>query len=411
MKRSATSTPTHASQNGTHQDPQAISVQFQSATPSISPSGAQTSELSSSPTSEVPSFSGEVRERLENDQEGSNETISTASDPSVITVFLPNAVVSPPPTQPIESRMVLPTPTMSPSPSSSPRFTWAQLFQMSTSPCPSPSMTPLKASLVSSMQLDAMEPTVLDMPPVPTWGLVSPSGRINVEIGGADDGSGENADGVAGSGDTEIETSAEAKEESSREVTGGWFCFPGSATVLLSNGKTVGLSSLNVGDQVMVGDGSFSKVVAFTHRDGSARMRFVRVHLTNGLSLRASAGHYVFRGGEAKLVPIRNVQVGDVMQTVKEGESRLTVVQKVDTVWDRGLFNAQTESGDIVVDGVRASCYTEAIDPMLGHSLLTVVRAIGRSVPWMAARMVSVGVDDLATRVRHMVNPMLFKEL
>lgn len=364
----------------------------------------------SSTTSEIPSLSAEVRESFGNEQEGSNETVSTASSPSVITIFLPYAVASPPPTQAIESRMVLPTPSMSPSPSSSPTFPDPGFPQMS--PSPSPSMTPLRASIVSAMPVDeAMEPTVLDMPPVPTWVLASPRTSVNVEIGSNDSESTRN-ESMTDYNNTELETTAEAKKESSKEVSGGWLCFPGSAAVSLSDGKKKALSSVKVGDRVLVGDGSFSRVVAFTHKDMSERARFVRLHLTHGFSLRASAGHYVFTGKHSKLVAMRDVQIGDVLQTVtREGLSQWAVVHKIDAIWDQGLFNPQTESGDIVVDGVRASCYTEAIDPVLGHSLLTLVRAIASSVPWATARMVSVGLDKIALKVRHMAEPILSREL
>lgn len=366
----------------------------------------------SSTTSEIPSLSAGVRESFESEQEGSNETVSTASSPSVITIFLPYAVASPPPTQAIESRMALPTPSMSPSPSYSPTFSDPGFPQMSPSPCASPSMTSLRASIVSSMpEDDAMEPTVLDMPPVPTWALASPRTSVNVEIGSNDSESIRN-ESVTDYNNTESETTAEAKEESSKEVSGGWLCFPGSAAVFLADGNKKALSSVKVGDRVLVGDGSFSRVVAFTHKDMNERVRFLRLHLTHGFSLRASAGHYVFIGNNSRLMAMRDVQIGDVMQTVtKEGFSQWAVVHKIDAIWDQGLFNPQTESGDIVVDGVRASCYTEAIDPLLGHSLLTLVRAVASSFPWTTVRMVSIGLDRVALKVRHMAEPFLSKEL
>lgn len=413
LKKSSSPAPTQVSGNDTNGDSKAITVKLVSATPSVSPSKGLVDESAPSASREIPSLSTEVREGIETEQTGLNETVSTASSPSVITVFLPNAIVSPPPTQAAESRMVFPTPSMSPSLSASPTRYGAEFPQVSPSPCSSPSMTALKASLVSTMPIDnAMEPTVLDMPPVPTWALVSPKTSVNIEIGGKQNESTRNEEGVADHNEAGLETTSEAKKESSKEVSGGWFCFPGSAVVSLSDGRSIALSSVKVGDRVLIGDGTFSRVMAFTHTDASEESQFVRLHLTRGLSLRASAGHYVFIGRNSKLVAMRDVRVGDVMQTVtREGLSQLAIVHKVDAVWDQGLFNPQTESGDIVIDGVRASCYTEAVEPILGHSLLTFARALAISIPWATARIVSVGIENVALNVRHIAEPIFSKEL
>jgi hypothetical protein len=50
----------------------------------------------------------------------------------------------------------------------------------------------------------------------------------------------------------------------------------------------------------------------------------------------------------------------------------------VELVRGVGLYNPQTLHGDIVVDGVRASTYTEAVDPVFAHAVLAPVRAVYR---------------------------------
>lgn len=57
------------------------------------------------------------------------------------------------------------------------------------------------------------------------------------------------------------------------------------------------------------------------------------------------------------------------------------MVVKKEQVFDRGLYNPHTASGDIVVDGFLSSCYTTAIDNVghVAHGLLTPIRALAQS--------------------------------
>lgn len=66
----------------------------------------------------------------------------------------------------------------------------------------------------------------------------------------------------------------------------------------------------------------------------------------------------------------RDVRVGDRMSS--------GLVRNVRRVVRKGLYNPQTESGVIMVDGIVVSCYTEAIQPIVAHALLSWVRGGGR---------------------------------
>jgi Hint module len=56
-------------------------------------------------------------------------------------------------------------------------------------------------------------------------------------------------------------------------------------------------------------------------------------------------------------------------------------------VWREGLFNPQTLHGDVVVDGLRASSYTTAVEPAVAHRLLWPLRVLfertGRYARWL----------------------------
>ena len=146
-------------------------------------------------------------------------------------------------------------------------------------------------------------------------------------------------------------------------------CFPGSARVSIEGGGLKRMDELVVGDRVAVGRGMFAEIFMFTHKLANVEHEFVSLHTAAGPVLRLTQGHYlplnsVYRpAGEAK--------VGD---RVVLGDGTSTTIAEVSSVVDIGLFNPQTQHGDIVVDGVLASTYTTAVDPSMAHALLAPLR-------------------------------------
>jgi hypothetical protein len=146
--------------------------------------------------------------------------------------------------------------------------------------------------------------------------------------------------------------------------------------VELENGSRIQMQVLNVNDVVRVGPSEFSKVYMFSHKDAEVKARLVRLSTAQG-SVRLTAGHYLYVNG--KLQTARTVQVGDFLSTGK--------VTAVSTEWADGLYNPHTMHGDIVVDGVKTSTYTDSVAPSLAHALLWPARML-------AAAGVQVGGDD-----------------
>lgn len=151
-------------------------------------------------------------------------------------------------------------------------------------------------------------------------------------------------------------------------------CFPGDATVRLRDGGVRRMDGLQLGDVVLCGGGEHSSVILWTHHDTQRMHKFVRL-VAGNRSMEATGGHIVYANGE--LVKMRDVKIGDRMET-DDGES--AVVHKIERVWKKGLYNPQTERGDMFVDGFRASCYTEAVDVGVGHALMAVVRPLATQI-------------------------------
>lgn len=52
-----------------------------------------------------------------------------------------------------------------------------------------------------------------------------------------------------------------------------------------------------------------------------------------------------------------------------------------------GLYNPQTVHGDIVVDGIVASVYTEAVQPRVAHAMLAPMRAVRDEFGWSVGHL------------------------
>jgi len=147
-------------------------------------------------------------------------------------------------------------------------------------------------------------------------------------------------------------------------------CFPAKALVRTRSRGVVPMDELEVGDDVLVGAGdTFSRVFMFTHREPDTIYHFIDLHTSAG-RIRLTAGHMLYANGA--IVRADDVRVGDTL--VAESGKEVRVVQ-INSRADRGLYNPQTSHGDIIVDGILTSTYTDAIAPKAAHALLAPLRA------------------------------------
>lgn len=158
--------------------------------------------------------------------------------------------------------------------------------------------------------------------------------------------------------------------DTSCDCDSGKSCFPASATVTLKDGRTVRMDKLSVGDEVLVSHaGIYSHVYVFGHRTNDTSGKYVSIK-TKSHTLVLTKEHYAYVNGVLKAAG--EVVVGDSVETANGVET----VTEVGHAYDTGLYNPHTLHGDIVVNGVRASTYTTAINPSLAHWLLSPLRAL-----------------------------------
>lgn len=149
-------------------------------------------------------------------------------------------------------------------------------------------------------------------------------------------------------------------------------CFPAHASVQLANGRHKRMDELFGGDRIRVLRDMHSDVYLFTHRVHKRTARFVKVETDCGRSVTLTRSHYMYANG--RLVSAGDVRVGEWLETV-DGNCKVARVSKVVA---QGLFAPHTMHGDLLVDGVRVSSYSTAVEPRLAHSALGFVRGLVR---------------------------------
>lgn len=153
------------------------------------------------------------------------------------------------------------------------------------------------------------------------------------------------------------------------------------------------MHDLQIGDVVRVAPGEFSEVFMFTHRLSDVVYPFV-VLTTIRANISLTSGHFLYVNDD--LVTAKTARPGDFLH-LQDGSK--DVITSVRTELRRGLYNPQTIHGDICVDGVRASTYTEAITPRAAHPLLAPLRLLFRYTGWSSSMF-----DSGATRLARWIS-------
>lgn len=150
-------------------------------------------------------------------------------------------------------------------------------------------------------------------------------------------------------------------------------CFSDSATVTLADGSTVPVSALSVGDRVLAADGAgntfFDKVFRITHWEADATATFARVATEGGRTLELTPDHRVHSGDECcsydSMTEAGALAAGDAVFVADAAAGGLVrdTVASVELATKRGVYNAHTISGNMIVSGVAATHYSAASVP------------------------------------------------
>lgn len=151
------------------------------------------------------------------------------------------------------------------------------------------------------------------------------------------------------------------------------------------------MKDVALGDMIWTG-GGYERVLLWTHADAGAYTRFLRIGTRNA-SLALSPGHLLYVNGV--LQAAGHVRAGDRVMWMQGqmGGFVETEVVSVKSVWEKGLYNPHTASGELVVDGVRTSCYTLALHSQTAHALLAPLRVLAHAMTFeRTGRMVGAAI-------------------
>jgi Hint module len=123
------------------------------------------------------------------------------------------------------------------------------------------------------------------------------------------------------------------------------------------------MSEVKIGDYVMTADGEYSQVYGFGHFDPDLEVEFLQLYLKaqnrseEQQPLEISSHHLLFvqkAMHQSQVIPASDVVIGDILNDGKRVESIRSVMR-------RGVYSPLTQSGDIIVSGVRASNYVSVV--------------------------------------------------
>mmetsp|Transcript_4319 Transcript_4319/g.12231 ORF Transcript_4319/g.12231 Transcript_4319/m.12231 type:complete len:362 (-) Transcript_4319:370-1455(-) len=138
-------------------------------------------------------------------------------------------------------------------------------------------------------------------------------------------------------------------------VTVAASCFPSSAMVLTPGGAQ-SIKSVAIGALLLTSQG-YAPVFLHGHQDGAAYTQMVRLVTGSNHTLTLTADHYLPLAGGGHASAGR-ISVGDEL-LVQHGDGFVpSAVVSLDSVWEEGLWNPYTTTGDLVVGGVLASSHS-----------------------------------------------------
>jgi len=190
-------------------------------------------------------------------------------------------------------------------------------------------------------------------------------------------------------------------------------CFPGDALVQVMDRGISPLTSLRVGERVLVqrprGEIVYEPVLSFLHAVPGGRHRadeFLTVAHTRG-QFRVSANHLVFvRQGHVSIDKLAaDLDVGDQLMVATsprlDGAQQSTVLALHKSKGKSGMYAPLTASGTIVVDGVVASNYAAySSDVWIPHGFIHAVFS-----PARLYYSIGIGAESTAIDVREVLHP------
>jgi hypothetical protein len=133
----------------------------------------------------------------------------------------------------------------------------------------------------------------------------------------------------------------------------GFGCFSGQTKVVVKGQGEVLMSSLRLGDEVLVADSKYERVYSFGHRHESVETEYLQLYSSSSAPLEITKEHMIIIE-DGRALPASTVQIGDKLKAVN---GAVVEVNAIKTVPRKGAYAPFTTSGTIVVNDVVASTF------------------------------------------------------
>jgi Hint module len=157
---------------------------------------------------------------------------------------------------------------------------------------------------------------------------------------------------------------------------GSGFCFSGNNLVEVKDVGYITMNQLKIGDYVKSGPNQYTQVYGFGHYDHQKEASFLQIYIDDAAAadhvdavqvpLEISSVHflYVERGNKQMILSAADVMIGDLVYYLNDNsknENPMTMkyVTKIDHVMRNGFYAPLTQSGDMIVNGIRVSNYVQ----------------------------------------------------
>uniref|UniRef100_A0A8R1HUQ5 Uncharacterized protein n=1 Tax=Caenorhabditis japonica TaxID=281687 RepID=A0A8R1HUQ5_CAEJA len=164
-------------------------------------------------------------------------------------------------------------------------------------------------------------------------------------------------------------------------------CFTADAKVMTPSGEKM-MKDLTVGDMIQTseyGKMVFTRVSSWLHRLPETKAAFIKLTTEQGAVVSMTPQHFIYRADcvteEMELVYAEDVNKGDCLM-VKENADKLvmTTVSDKSTFYETGVYAPMTETGDLIVDDVYASCHNVIKTNTLSHTFINFASSMQQKV-------------------------------
>ncbi|CAB3411147.1 unnamed protein product [Caenorhabditis bovis] len=163
-------------------------------------------------------------------------------------------------------------------------------------------------------------------------------------------------------------------------------CFTANSTVLTLDGYKR-MEDVRVGDKVLTSENRklvFTRVASWIHRLPDAKAAFIRIRTESANEINLTPQHFIYKtdctSRKMDMVYAEDVNIGDCLMIYSEDTMTPSKVVSTSTFYSNGVYAPMTDSGDLIVDNIYASCHNVIKTSTLSHTFLSLVTGLQQKV-------------------------------